>query len=240
MNKQKLTGFIDKYSLGNNIESVPWVVKNNTISTDFVSEDRTLLGKATLNNIDLDDCEIGIYNTSQLQKMVAVLGNEVDIDLKKVEDRAIALHMTDNDVSLNYMLADLDIIPKAPKLKTLPDTTADITIDNDFTTKFVRAKSALSESDNFTVQIDGSGGKIILGESDTNTNKIKIKVSVYTHSKDGNLDPISFNANYLREILVANRDHIEAKMEVCAGGLAILTFNNKDYTSKYYLVQTNV
>ena len=131
MNKQKLTGFIDKYSLGNNIESVPWVVKNNTISTDFVSEDRTLLGKATLNNIDLDDCEIGIYNTSQLQKMVAVLGNEVDIDLKKVEDRAIALHMTDNDVSLNYMLADLDIIPKAPKLKTLPDTTADITIDHD-------------------------------------------------------------------------------------------------------------
>ena len=240
MNKQKLTGFIDKYSLGNNIESVPWVVKNNTISTDFVSEDRTLLGKTTLNNIDLSDCEIGIYNTSQLQKMVAVLGNEVDINLKKVEDRAIAVHMTDNEVSLNYMLADLDIIPKAPKLKTLPDTTAEITIDNDFTTKFVRAKGALSESDNFTVQIDGSGGKVILGESDSNTNKIKINVKTHLHTNDGKLDPISFNANYLKEILVANRDHTEAKMEVCAGGLAILTFNNKDYTSKYYLVQTNV
>ena len=240
MNKQKLIGFIDKYSLGNNIESVPWVVKGNNLSTDFVSEDRTLLGKTTLNNFELEDCEIGIYNTTQLQKMIAVLGNDVNIHLKKADERSIAVHMTDSDVSLNYMLADLDIIPKAPKLKTLPDTTAEVTIDNDFTTKFVRAKGALSESDHFTVMSDNSGGKVILGESDSNTNKIKINVKMNMLSADNKLEPISFNANYLKEILVANRDHTEAKMEVCAGGLAILTFNNKDYTSKYYLVQTNV
>ena len=54
------------------------------------------------------------------------------------------------------------------------------------------------------------------------------------------MSAISFNANYLKEILAANRDHTEGKMEVCAGGLAILTFSNADYTSKYYLVQTNV
>ena len=63
--------------------------------------------------------------------------------------RAIAIDMSDGEVSLNYMLADLDIIPKAPKLKTIPDTTVVIKIDNDFITKFVRAKNALSESDNF-------------------------------------------------------------------------------------------
>jgi len=240
MNKQKLIGFIDKYSLGNNIESVPWVVKDTNLSTDFVSEDRTLLGKTTLNNFELEDCEIGIYNTTQLQKMIAVLGSDVNIRLKKADERSIAVHMTDSDVSLNYMLADLDIIPKAPKLKTLPDTTAEVIIDNDFTTKFVRAKGALSESDHFTVMSDSSGGKVILGESDSNTNKIKINVKMTMHSADSKLEPISFNANYLKEILVANRDHTEAKMEVCAGGLAILTFNNKDYTSKYYLVQTNV
>ena len=122
------------------------------------------------------------------------------------------------------------------KLKTLPDTTVVIEINNDFITKFVRAKNALSESDNFTV-ISNTITQIIIGESDSNTNKININVK--TESSQA-MSAISFNANYLKEILAANRDHTDGKMEVCAGGLAILTFSNADYTSKYYLVQTNV
>ena len=236
MNKQKLTGFVEKYSLGNTIESVPWSIKNNTLTTEFVSEDRTLLGSVTLNSFDIDDAEMGIYNTTQLQKMISVLGSDVNVNLKKADERSIAIDMTDGDVSLNYMLADLDIIPKAPKLKTLPDTTVVIDINNDFITKFVRAKNALSESDNFTV-ISNNITQIIIGESDSNTNKININVKTESSQK---MSAISFNANYLKEILAANRDHTEGKMEVCAGGLAILTFSNADYTSKYYLVQTNV
>tara|TARA_R110002073_G_scaffold182030_1_gene340336 strand:+ start:434 stop:1144 length:711 start_codon:yes stop_codon:yes gene_type:complete len=236
MNKQKLTGFVEKYSLGNTIESVPWSISNNTLTTNFVSEDRTLLGNVTLNSFDLDDAEVGIYNTTQLQKMISVLGSDIVVKLKKAEERAIAIDMTDGDVSLNFMLSDLDIIPKAPKLKTLPDTTVEIEMNNDFITKFVRAKNALSESDNFTV-ISNNICQVILGESDTNTNKININVKTVVNNK---LRAISFNANYLKEILAANRDHTTGKMEVCAGGLAILTFSNADYTSKYYLVQTNV
>ena len=236
MNKQKLTGFVEKYSLGNTIESVPWSIKSNTLTTEFVSEDRTLLGSVTLNSFAIDDAEIGIYNTTQLQKMISVLGSDVNVNLKKADKQAIAIVMTDGDVSLNYMLADLDIIPKAPKLKTLPDTTVVIEINNDFITKFVRAKNALSESDNFTV-ISNTITQIIIGESDSNTNKININVK--TESSQA-MSAISFNANYLKEILAANRDHTDGKMEVCAGGLAILTFSNADYTSKYYLVQTNV
>jgi len=236
MNKQKLTGFVEKYSLGNTIESVPWSIKNNTLVTNFVSDDRTLLGSVTLNSFDIDNCEIGIYNTTQLQKMILVLGSDITINLKKAGERAIAIDMTDGDVSLNYMLADLDIIPKAPKLKTVPDTTVVIKIDNDFITKFVRAKNALSESDNFTV-VSNNITQVILGESDTNTNKININVKTEISET---MSAISFNANYLKEILAANRDHTDGKMEVCAGGLAILTFSNADYTSKYYLVQTNV
>ena len=236
MNKQKLTGFIEKYSLGNTIESVPWSIKNNTLATDFVSDDRTLLGNVKLNSFEIDDTEFGIYNTTQLQKMISVLGSDVKVNLKKVDKRAIAIDMTDDEVSLNYMLADLDIIPRAPKLKTLPDTTVVIKIDNDFITKFVRAKNALSESDNFTV-ISNNITQIIIGESDSNTNKININVKTESSQP---MSAISFNANYLKEILAANRDHTSGKMEVCAGGLAILTFSNADYTSKYYLVQTNV
>ena len=111
--------FINKYHLESAVASSKWKVKNDTLSARFMTEDRTLLGKVTLNNFDLDDCEVGVYNTSQLQKMTSVLSNTININLKKAEERAIAIHMDDSDVSLNYMLADLDIIPKAPKLLNL-------------------------------------------------------------------------------------------------------------------------
>ena len=35
MDKQKLNGFIDKYSLGGTVESVKWVSTDNNISTNF-------------------------------------------------------------------------------------------------------------------------------------------------------------------------------------------------------------
>ena len=94
-----------------------------------------------------------------------------------------------------------------------------------------------ASSDAVKTVVSNNITQVILGESDTNTNKININVKTESSEK---LSAISFNANYLKEILAANRDHTNGKMEVCAGGLAILTFTNADYTSKYYLVQTNV
>ena len=236
MDKQKLTGFVEKYSLGNNIEAVKWSISNNSLQTEFISSCKTLLGVVKLNDFQMQDCELGIYNTSQLQKMLSVVGNSIDLKLKMVEERAIGLTITDNDVALNYMLADLDVIPKAPKLKATPEATTRIKITNDFIMKFIKAKNALSDAEHFTV-ISNTITQIILGHSDNNSNRININVSA---ESDSNMDPISFNADYLREILAANKDNEEGLMEVSADGLAVLTFKNKEYASKYYMVQTNV
>ncbi len=236
MDKQKLTGFVEKYSLGNNIEAVKWAISNNSLQTEFISGCKTLLGVVKLNDFQMQDCELGIYNTSQLQKMLSVVGNSIDLKLKMVEERAIGLTITDNDVALNYMLADLDVIPKAPKLKATPEATTRIKITNDFIMKFIKAKNALSDAEHFTV-ISNTITQIILGHSDNNSNRININVSA---ESDSNMDPISFNADYLREILAANKDNEEGLMEVSADGLAVLTFKNKEYVSKYYMVQTNV
>lgn len=236
MDKQKLTGFVEKYSLGNNIEAVKWSISNNSLQTEFISSCKTLLGVVKLNDFQMQDCELGIYNTSQLQKMLSVVGNSIDLKLKMVEERAIGLTITDNDVALNYMLADLDVIPKAPKLKATPEATTRIKITNDFIMKFIKAKNALSDAEHFTV-ISNTITQIILGHSDNNSNRININVSA---ESDSNMEPISFNADYLKEILAANKDNEEGLMEVSSDGLAVLTFKNKEYASKYYMVQTNV
>lgn len=236
MDKQKLTGFVEKYSLGNNIEAVKWAISNNSLQTEFISGCKTLLGVVKLNDLQMQDCELGIYNTSQLQKMLGVVGNSIDLKLKMVDERAIGITITDSDVALNYMLADLDVIPKAPKLKATPEATVRIKITNDFIMKFIKAKNALSDAEHFTV-ISNSITQIILGHSDNNSNRININVSA---EADGDMQPISFSAEYLREILAANKDNEEGLMEVSADGLAVLTFKNKEYASKYYMVQTNV
>ena len=44
MDRQKLNGFIDKYSLGGNVESVKWIVSEKDMRTNFVSDDKPLLG----------------------------------------------------------------------------------------------------------------------------------------------------------------------------------------------------
>ena len=70
MKKQNLLNFIEKYSLGGEVESVLWKIKNNTIGTTFSHPDRSLLGSIKLNDIKLEDANIGIYTTSELVKLL--------------------------------------------------------------------------------------------------------------------------------------------------------------------------
>ena len=100
------------------------------------------------------------------------------------------------------MLADLSVIPNVPDLKQLPDFNVEIKLDSTFISKFIKAKGALADENNFTFTCgDGKNGsgQIILGYSNINTNRINIDVDC-TCSKD-KVEPISFSADFLKEIL---------------------------------------
>ena len=59
--------------------------------------------------------------------------------------------------------------------------------------------------------------------------------------KDSNIDVVHLDLNArLNAYKYANKDNEEGIMEVSADGLAVLTFKNSEYASKYYMVQTNV
>ena len=82
MNKQKLNGFIDKYSLGGTVESVKWISTDNNISTNFVSEDKTLLGTIKCDDNQLKEGKYCIYTTSQLKRLLSVLNNDIQVNVK--------------------------------------------------------------------------------------------------------------------------------------------------------------
>ena len=234
MEKVRVNRFIQKYNLAGLIESVKWNVNGDLLTTQFISDDKSVLGNVSMTGFDFENGEYGIYDTTKLTKMLSVLSNDVDIKPSKYDGKVTAIDLKDKGTSATYMLADLSVIPVVPDLKQLPPFDVEIDIDSTFVDRFNKAKSALSDEKNFTFQCKGGSGKIIIGYSKTNTNRISIDVNCKC---EGDVDGISFSADFLKEILNANKDASSASMKISTQGLANLKFDVDNYTSEYYLVE---
>ena len=66
------------------------------------------------------------------------------------------------------------------------------------------------------------------------SNRINIDVDC---TCEGDVDPISFSATYLKEILVANKEATDATLKISSQGLAHISFSIDNYESNYYLVE---
>ena len=69
MNKTRLVRFINKYYLNGTVNSVVLNSKSDKLSARFISGDKTLLGELSLDKSQIEDCEIGVYNTEQFSKL---------------------------------------------------------------------------------------------------------------------------------------------------------------------------
>lgn len=235
MEKQKLNRFVSKYNLAGLVESVKWEVKSGVLTTAFISDDKSVLGSVSMKEFESGDAVLGVYDTSKLTKMIGVLGDTVDFSVADIDGRPIALKFKDNSVALNYMLADLSVIPNVPDLKKLPEFDSKIKLDSNFISTFIKAKSALSDENTFTFVCKDGKGQIVIGYSNINTNRITIDVEC--ECEGGDKGPISFSATYLKEILNANRDAKDATLSISSQGLSHIHFEVDNYTSDYYLVE---
>ena len=233
MNKQRLTRFINKYYLNGTVNSIVLNSKSDKLTTRFISGDKTLLGELSMDKSQIEECEVGVYNTEQLSKLLAVLDEDINVSVVKSGDKSIALKVSDSYSSVNYMLSDVSVINRPPQLKEIPEFELKINVTPQFINKFISGKGALSDTDNFTVVTDDSGTKLVIGYSSVNTHRVTIPV---TTSESSNIENISFNANVFREVLHANKECESAIFEVSSQGLSRITFKVDDYTSTYYLV----
>ncbi len=102
VNKTLLERFISKYSLGDNVKSVVWTSKDDVLSTDFMTPEKSLLGKVSLDNFQFEDITLGVYDTAQLSRMLGVLGDDVKLNVLRSEDIAISLKVEDTNASVNF------------------------------------------------------------------------------------------------------------------------------------------
>ena len=229
MNKSKFDGFINRYNLGGEIESVMIKSDDSNLSVRMISDDKTLLGDVTVVEGDFPNGEFGIYTTSQLKGLLSVLDEAIS-----VEEVTGAVKFSDKGTKVQYMLAAPSVIPAVPDLKALPAFDAEITLDDDFVNKFIKSKGVLSDSDTFTFTVKGGKAEIILGYSSINSNRISIAVEA-TAKED--IEPIAFSAKYLKAILMANKGSKSSSLKISSKGLSHVSFTDGDYTSNYYLVE---
>jgi len=235
MQKTKLDRFIQKYSLNGNVNSVKWTSRDDTLTTSFVTSDKTLMGNVSVDNVQFDEGDVGVYTTDLLQKLLGVLGDDVTLKVSKFGDKAVSLKVKNGTVSVDYTLSDLSVIPDPPKLKRIPDFQTEVKIDSHFIETFVKGKSALSDAETFTIVNGKNGCEVIIGYSSTNTNRVNIPVEC---DVCGIGAPISFNANLFRDVLSANKECTSSVLEISNDGLLRINFKVDDYDSTYYLVAT--
>jgi hypothetical protein len=240
MKKQTINTFIDKYSLNGTIESVKWVVDsaNKQIKTASISDDKNVLSFVVIkDNAGLNDAEIGINDTAKLKKLLGVLNDEVNIAFNTREDKIVSLSLTSETTDVQYVTADLSVIPQVPLLKKLPPFNLEIPLTKEFVTTFVKAKNALSDVDTLTFTKDKKDKiKLVLGFSSVNSNRINIDFKA-VEGKDTLSKTIHFSAKYLKEILTSNSDCENAVLKISDAGIAHVEFNNDTFNSSYYLVE---
>ncbi len=235
MKKADLLNFINRYYLAGATTSVKWTATAGNVETKFITDDQNVIG-SIVTSLDLGDNELGVYATPTLTKMLSAMGDDINVKINSIDKKSISIDINDTDVDMKFMLADLSVIRQVPDLKQLPDWNVTINIDKDFIAKFIKAKNALPDSENFALSCKNGLVDIIMNYSSINTNRIKFSMSCNS-DVCSDMGTTCFSSNLFKEILQANKDAISGTLEVSSAGLGKVVFTGPSYTSTYYLVQ---
>jgi hypothetical protein len=169
------------------------------------------------------------------------MDNTVILKLIKSEKGIpLELNISDNQYDLNYYLSDLMLIDNVPSINEPANYDVSITVNNEIITKFINAKKALGDIKQFTIQTVYDKENYInetlitLGDGNSYANKIKFKTPCETLF---GLDELPFPADIMMEVLKANEEADEGKIEVSQEGLMKMAFKEKNIESIYYLVR---
>ncbi len=235
ISKLELQSVIEKYHLNGLIENVKWEVdKNKQLTINFMSPTREMLGRVVYNGFPLPESAIGINNTTQLDKLLAITSGDLVLDYVKESKIITKLLIADEQFNLNYALSDLLTIPKPGEYNGPEEYNVETKLDNEIISALVKAKNALTNSENVIVKPDILGLGFTFGGDVEYANKVSYYIQNVAPSE---IDfELTYNSNLLKEILVCNKDMENGTLHVNSSGLMKIMFNGKNIQSVYYIV----
>jgi hypothetical protein len=241
INKFTLNKLISKYYLGGSNESVKWIIKNNTITVDFTTPTRDVIGKVSCDNFKVVDSELAIFDTKKLSNLISICKEDLLIDIEKVNKIPSKLKIADTNYELVYPLADPLLIPKTGTVNE-PEWDMDLELESENIDNMIKAQGAI-DLDNLIVTTNKNMEEVlvcelIFGDESSHGNKI-----IYQIKGDVKKDNIKlyFNSNIFKLILQANKDATKSSMKINDQGLMKLEFISEypsgTILSQYYIIR---
>jgi hypothetical protein len=238
MEKTKLVKVIEKYHLSKLIERGCWTIKDNTVQINFNSPNKDLVGFLTT-DIQLEDADIGIFDTEQLLSLVNITDETLLLSFKKVGGMPSQLNIEDNNFSLLYSLSDSTLIEKIESVNKPSTPLTTIDIQTEFIVNYLRAKKALTKEERINIQLgtndqDEKVARFVLGAQTTYSNSITFEV--YCDFEERMSESIAFNANLLKELLAVNKNAETIKLTLWKEGMIKIETMEEGVGVEYFLV----
>ena len=242
INKSKLQSIISKYYLNGLVQSVRWETKENKLSISFTSENKDIAGDLMCENSPVEDSEIAIFDTSQLNKLISVTNGELLLTLEKEHKIFSKLHIQDNSFNVAYSLADSLLVPKRGTINFPTEYDVIIELTPEIVNNFIKAKSALTDISDVMISTEEDPDRGIVvqfafGDLNNFSNKIKYIVDENIEVTLGKDLKLPFNSDSFKNILAANKDLESGKLSLTEEGFMKLEFQSEDIKTLYYMVR---
>jgi hypothetical protein len=233
ISKKVISDIVSKYSLGNVIEKVKWVVEDEKLLINFINDSKVLLGYVEYrNDIGLKNGDYGIFNTSQLIKCLNILDGDILMEASNSK-----LNIADTNYEIKFGLSKPEVLPKVPEIKDEDNFSVSFSVNDEFITRFVKSKDALSDLEIFTVETrEGfTGEELVFTIGTTITNSIEFTVEADIKES---FSSIPFDSNLFKEILKANKNYHSGEIRINKKGLIDAHFHcGEGLFTGYYLVR---
>ena len=237
INKNILQSFISKYYLNGNFSQVKWRVEDNTLTVYAGGGGKAC--KVYLNNFSFENCELGIFDTQKLSKLISITNGELMLTPDKINEVYTKLNIADSNFDLSYSLADIFVIPKVDYFHQIEEPDAQFDLEGENIEALIKAKNALSDQSNLLVKttkdLDGNNVcEFIFGDIEDFSNKV-----TYTLQGEINVTDLElpFNSDVLKDIFTANKDMTSGKLKLLAEGMMQINFYSDEIESEYFILR---
>ena len=237
ISKNVLQSVIAKYYLNGLNNQVKWRIKDKALT--IYAGEKGRVCKVHLNDFDIEDSELGIFDTDKLSKLLSITSGELSLSLEKIKSVYTKMHIADLNFDLTYSLADILILGKTTWYEDPETWEIDIDLQMEDVDHLIKAKNALSDVNNMliTTTQDFDGNNIcefVFGDNTGFSNKITYQLN--GDIKEDNLS-IPFDSDIFKSILNSNKDMSKGNLKLSNKGMIKLTFNSDDIESIYYIAR---
>ena len=238
ISKNLLTSTISKYYLNGLNNQVKWRIKDNKL-TIYAGEAGRVC-KVELNNLPLEDSELGIFDTNKLSKLLSITNGDLNLSLEKLKSIYTKLHIADENFDLTYSLADTLILGKNTYYEDPNEGyEIELNLSSEDIDHLIKAKNALSDINNMlittTTDFDGNAiCEFIFGDNTGFSNKITYQLN---GKISDNSISLPFNSDIFKDILNSNKDQDSGTLKLSKQGILKLNFTSENIYSEYYIAR---